>query len=48
MVIVKFKLLKDYKSFKKGQTFECFDGLVSGVDGIPFTNKEYFKPVIKK
>jgi len=39
----KFVLLKPIGSCKIGKVFDCFDGLVSGVDGIPFTNKEYFR-----
>lgn len=38
-----FKLLKPLEGWKKGHVFECFGGLVSGVCGISFTNKEYFK-----
>ncbi len=47
MKTVKFKLLRNLESFKKGKIFDCFDGLVSGVCGIPFTNTEYFKTIYK-
>ncbi len=38
-----FKLLKPLGIYKKGHKFDCFGGLVSGVGGILFTNKEYFR-----
>lgn len=45
MKINKFKAIKTAGGkFKKGKVFDCFGGMVIGVDGIPFTNKEYFKP----
>lgn len=49
-----FKLLKDIpprlirdgsKTMKAGEVFKSFGGLVSGVRGIDFSNKEYFEPI---
>ncbi len=31
-----------------GKRFKHFNGLVSGVNGINFTNKEYFKPIFSR
>lgn len=44
----KFKLLKDWKEYKKGKIFNCEGGLIRGIssgDGeqINFDNKEWFK-----
>ena len=39
----RFLLLKDLGEYKKGHIFESFNGLVSGVEGIPFYKREYFK-----
>jgi len=43
---MKFKLLKPIGKWKAGRIIDCFNGLVTGVSGIPFTNKEYFKLII--
>lgn len=40
-----FKLKKDYGSFKKGHVFNSYGGLVSGVQDIKFTDKEWFEPL---
>lgn len=49
---MKFKLIKDLtigsKVIKKNKTFDSFNGLVSGVEGVSFTNTEYFKSIKKK
>lgn len=44
----KFRLLKDWSEYKKGQEFYCQDGLVRGISNeageqINFDNKEYFE-----
>lgn len=44
MKIVGFKLKKKIGNKAVGTVFDHFGGLVSGVDGINFTNKEYFEP----
>lgn len=43
--IKSFRLLKPIGDFKVGKKFDHFGGIVSGVDKINFTNKEYFEPV---
>lgn len=40
-----FKLLKPIGKNKKGKIFKSFGGIVSGVEGIAFSNKEFFKPI---
>ena len=46
-----FKLKKDFGEFKAGEKFDCFNGLVHGVESKGetkyFSNKEYFKLVKK-
>ena len=43
IIDAKFKLKQDLETWRKGRVFDCMGGLVSGVCGIPFTNKEYFE-----
>lgn len=49
---IKFKLLKDFDVWKKGEVFDCFDGIICGVSGenesIRFDNNEWFKPITIK
>lgn len=48
---VEFTLLKDVGPYKKGKTFDCFDGLVAGIsfnsgektETIKFYDTKYFK-----
>lgn len=47
-IIEYFRLIKPIGKFKIGKKISCYGGLVSGVDGIKFTNKEYFKPIKTK
>ena len=44
----KFKVKKSIGRFKKDAIVDSFGGIVSGIDGIPFTNKEYFHPAWMK
>jgi len=43
-----FRLLKPIGIYKVGHLFDCFGGLVSGVNGISFTDEDYFKIVKRK
>lgn len=45
--IIGFKLKIDVPEwgYLPGSEFEHFGGIVSGVGGIPFTNKKYFEPI---
>ena len=43
-----FRVIKPVGNYQIGKKLPCFNGLVSGVNGIPFTNKEYFKPIKSK
>lgn len=45
-----FKLLQPIEGtrYKVGTEFDSFGGLVSGVNGIPFRDKKYFKLIEKK
>jgi hypothetical protein len=49
MKIELFKLIKaiDGSSASVGQVIPCYNGLVSGVGGIHFSNREYFVPYIR-
>lgn len=48
-VEVAFKATKDIPNVcKKGKVFETFGGLVSGVDGIQFLNRNWFRPTFVK
>ncbi len=38
-----FKLLKPLGIYKPGKIFDSYDGLISGVGEISFTNTDYFK-----
>lgn len=46
--ITHFKMIRPISDSHKGSVgkdFECFGGLVSGVDGVSFLDKTYFLPV---
>jgi len=48
MKTIIFVLQKDFGSYKKGEKFDCFGGLVSGItteddETINFSDKEWFK-----
>lgn len=46
--IDKFTLIKPLGGLKPGKIFDSFGGLVSGIDGISFSNTEYFRRVKRK
>lgn len=47
-----FRLIQDFGSYKKGQVFNCFGGLVHGIEcedtnqTMRFDDKEYFEIVV--
>jgi hypothetical protein len=52
IIDMNFKLLKDIPAkreeenvIKAGKIFRCYNGLISGVRGIKFTDKNYFEAV---
>lgn len=45
---VRFKLITPLNGYKVGKIFDTYLGLVSGVNGIPFTDQSYFKLIKNK